>query len=138
MANRFQLPRVLVWCALLSLSWATAGCQYLPCVNGYGNCPPPEVVDIETLKGNGPCLPAYGTEVVAADMNAAGNRIVMVSNAKPASLPEDASWPSDSRALVVFDLGGEGGQTRARHIATTWDATDILAPYATPEEGDAP
>ena len=138
MAHRFQLPRVLASCALLSLSLSTVGCQYMPCVAGYGNCEPPLEIDPETILGNGPCLPAYGTEVLSADMSATGTRILTITSAKPASLPEDASWPSDSLALTVIDLGGEGGQTTGRHLATTWAATDILVPYATVEDGEQP
>lgn len=135
MAHRFQRPRALLVCALLSLPLATAGCQYMPCVGGYGNCEPDIVVDVEQTKGFSPCLPAFGSEIISADMNAAGTRILTVTSAKPATLPEEAGWYSDSRALTVFDLGGESGQVTERHLATTWDATDILAPYATAEDG---
>jgi hypothetical protein len=105
MAHRFQLPRAFFTCVLLSLLFTTAGCKYMPCVGGYGNCAPPIEIDPEAMLGNGPCLPAFGSDVVSADMNAAGNRILTVTDAKPASLPEDAGWPSDSRALTVIDLG---------------------------------
>lgn len=133
MAHRFQLPRVLLGCALLSFPLATAGCKYMPCVGGYGNCEPDIVVDVEQTQGFSPCLPAYGSDIISADMNAAGTRILTVTSAKPSTLPEEASWYSDSRALTVFDLGGEGGQVTERHLAMSWDATDILAPYATAE-----
>ncbi len=138
MAHRFQLPRAFFTCVLLSLLFTTAGCKYMPCVGGYGNCAPPIEIDPEAMLGNGPCLPAFGSDVVSADMNAAGNRILTVTDAKPASLPEDAGWPSDSRALTVIDLGGDSVQATERHLATTWDATDILVPYATAEDGVEP
>ena len=82
MAHRFQLPRVLASCALLSLSLSTVGCQYMPCVAGYGNCEPPLEIDPETILGNGPCLPAYGTEVLSADMSATGPRILTITDRK--------------------------------------------------------
>ena len=84
MAHRFQRPRALLVCALLSLPLATAGCQYMPCVGGYGNCEPDIVVDVEQTKGFSPCLPAFGSEIISADMNAAGTRILTVTSAKPA------------------------------------------------------
>lgn len=135
MASSFPAPRVLNALVLSTLALALTGCQYMPCVGGYGNCQEEEItIDPETIKGNGLCLPAYGDEIVSADMSGSGNRVLMITTAKPATLPEDASWPSDSRALTVLDLGES--QT-TRHLATTWDATDFLVPYGTPEEGES-
>lgn len=137
MANPFPAPRVLNALVLSTLVLALTGCKYMPCIGDkFGNCQTTVVtIDPETIRGNGACLPAYGDEVVSADMSATGNRILMISTSKPASLPEDAAWPSDSRALTVLDLGES--QT-TRHLATTWEATDVLQPYATAEEGESP
>lgn len=137
MASSFTAPRVLNALVLSTLALALTGCKYMPCIGDkFGNCQKEvETIDPEKAVGNGPCLPAYGDEVVSADMNGAGNRIIMVTTAKPSTLPEDAAWPSDSRALTVIDLG-ETATTR--HLATTWDAPDVLAPYATPDPVDGP
>jgi hypothetical protein len=80
----------------------------------------------------GPCLPWIGNSVVAAAMDGTGNRIAFISDERPITLGDDASWSGDDRALVIVDRGTEGDYLE-RHIALSWAAQDAIAQYATSE-----
>ncbi len=98
----------------------------------FGNEPPLEEVAETVDVGHGPCIPTYGRQVLAADMNAAGSRILFLTASKPGTLPEEQGWGSDDRALVVLDFAGDGS-ANSRHIATGWSARAAIEPYATEE-----
>jgi cell division septation protein DedD len=114
-----------------------AGCDLLG-----GPEEPPEEVEQEEVGSFGPCLPSFASEVSAASMNRAGNRALYLTAERPPTLPEEASWGSDDRAIMVMDgvAGGQGGTPAAeggtggmtiRSIALTWDPTEEIPPFPT-------
>jgi hypothetical protein len=93
--------------------------------------PVTEVAVIDNIS-HGACLPSYGSQVLAADMNEAGTRVLYLTEARPATLPEEQSWSQNDRALVVLDIN-DSGAANERHIATTWTSTASIQRYATEE-----
>lgn len=98
---------------------------------GMGSDPTPESAP-PSAGSLGPCLPWIGNSVVAASMDGAGNRVAFITDERPTTLGEDASWSSDDRALVIVDRSAEGDYLE-RHIALTWAAQDAIQEYATSE-----
>ncbi len=112
---------------LVLLAPLTAGCDSIP--NPFAEEPPPEIL-VETQGSYAACLPWYGQSVIAAAMDDAGNRVMYLTADKPPTLPEEQSWGSTDRAVIVQDKQASGAYNE-RHILTTWDPIDSIPQYAT-------
>lgn len=112
---------------LVLLAPLTAGCDSIP--NPFAEEPPPEIL-VETQGSYAACLPWYGQSVIAAAMDDAGNRVMYLTADKPPTLPEEQSWGSTDRAVIVQDKQASGAYNE-RHILTTWDPVDSIPQYAT-------
>ncbi len=112
---------------LVLLAPLTAGCDSIP--NPFAEEPKTEVL-VETEGSYAACLPWYGQSVIAAAMDQEGGRVMYLTADKPPTLPQEQSWGSTDRAVIVQDKQASGAYNE-RHILTTWDPIDAIPQYAT-------
>lgn len=79
------------------------------------------------------CLSWYEDDVESLAVSADGKRWLYLSDRRPSGLPEEASWSSGDLALYVRDRNDDGSTLRSRYIATSWDTSDEVSVYATPD-----
>ena len=104
---------------------------------GIAGCGPEE--DLGKIELEGPatgsfaaCLPWYENDVESVAVSGNGDTWLYLTDRRPTSLPDDASWRSDDLALFVRDRT----TNESRYIATSWDSDDEISAYATADLND--